>query len=365
MAKKCIECGTVIADEKKFCTECGAPMADAPECDEPVSAPKVEATVGAPPPKQTPQPKAQPQEQPKAQPKAQPQYQQAQPQYQQPFYQAPPQPAYAPQPAYGDIPPAKDSKYAPISALGYIGIFLLMCIPILGLVLMIVWAVGGCKKINKRNMARGMLVMTIIGIILSIILGATAKSLAKKLINSVEENVGVSISGDKDDKDDNGGLLGGLAGLIGGGESGNSELDALKDLEGILGALGEDGAENDLGGAIDAIEDINKDAESKADGWPKSLRKYPGGTSKSVASYRTEISGTTAEEMMEWIDELKKDGFEYQDFYEFGLSESDMLSMNGWWATDGELYISLSYSDGTVLVDHMTELPDMSGLLGD
>ncbi len=67
---------------------------------------------------------------------------------------------------------------------------------------------------------------------------------------------------------------------------------------------------------------------------------------------------------MAWIEDLKKDGFEYQDFYEFGMTEEDMLGVNGWWATDGEIYISLSYSDGTVIVDHMNELPDMSSLLG-
>ena len=62
---------------------------------------------------------------------------------------------------------------------------------------------------------------------------------------------------------------------------------------------------------------------------------------------------------MGWIEELKKDGFEYQDFYDFGMSEEDMLGMNGWWAYDGNTYLSVSYSEGTVIVDHTKELPDL------
>ena len=62
---------------------------------------------------------------------------------------------------------------------------------------------------------------------------------------------------------------------------------------------------------------------------------------------------------MGWIEDLKGDGFEYQDFYDFGMSEEDMLGMNGWWAYDGKTYLSVSYSDGTVIVDHTKELPDL------
>ena len=59
---------------------------------------------------------------------------------------------------------------------------------------------------------------------------------------------------------------------------------------------------------------------------------------------------------------LKKDGYEFQDFYDFGMTEEDMLSMNGWWATDGEIYLSVSYYDGLVTIDHTKELPDLSDL---
>ena len=35
-----------------------------------------------------------------------------------------------------------------------------------------------------------------------------------------------------------------------------------------------------------------------------------------------------------------------------------MLSSGGWWGTNDTYYISVSYYDGTVTVDHLTELPD-------
>ena len=68
--------------------------------------------------------------------------------------------------------------------------------------------------------------------------------------------------------------------------------------------------------------------------------------------------------MLGWIDQLKIDGFEFQDFYGFGFSESDMLSMDAWWAYDGKTYLSVSYYDGTVTVDHTKELPDLESYFG-
>ncbi len=350
MARFCTNCGAALEDDKKFCTECGASMADAP-AGEPAAVP-VGASVGAaqpapPPPRQPVQPA-------------------------QPRYQAAPQPQYA-APAYGgDVPPAPGSRYDPITTGGYIGIMLLMCIPVVGLILAVVWAFGGCKKVNKRNLARATLIMMVIGLVLSLIIGFAAKSLIGKVVDSIENETGISLTGDKAQGEDGGGLLGGLLGLIGGGDQtgANSDLEALGELgdllDGLEGISGEGGGsgDKDLGDLVDTVEDINQDAASKADGWPKSLREYPGGTATATASYRTEISGTTQEEMMAWIEDLKKDGFEYQDFYDFGMTEEDMLAYNGWWATDGKVYLSLSYSDGTVIVDHMNELPDMSSLLG-
>ena len=341
MAKFCTNCGATLDDDKKFCTECGASVNEAP-------------AGAAPPP-----------------PQAAPQSQTA-PVYAQTATATmpPPQSAYQPAAAYGgDMAPAKGSKYEPITTKGFIGIMLLMCIPIVGQILMIVWALGGCRKINKRNLARASLIMMVVALVISFILGLILKSVFGKVVDAVEAETGINITeiagGEKSKNGESGGL-GGLLGIIGGlsgegsGAADNSDIQELEELNKLLEGLGGvTGEENGLEGLIDGAIEANNDAEAANDGWPKTLRAYPGGTATATASYRTEISGTTLDEMLGWIEDLKGDGFEYQDFYDFGMSEQDMLDMNGWWAYDGNTYLSVSFSEGTVIVDHTKELPDL------
>ena len=114
MAKFCTNCGAAMEEEKKFCTACGSALSEA-------SSPPPEAVAAPAEPAVTPAPEAAPP-----------------PPHPQPVYQAPPQPQPQPQTAYTESVPAKGSKYAPITTWGYIGIFLLMCIPIVGQILMII-----------------------------------------------------------------------------------------------------------------------------------------------------------------------------------------------------------------------------------
>ena len=342
MAKFCTNCGATLDDDKKFCTECGASVNETPAGAAPLP---------SPPPQSAPQP-------------------QAAPVYAQTATATmpPPQSAYQPAAAYGgDMAPAKGSKYEPITTKGFIGIMLLMCIPIVGQILMIVWALGGCRKINKRNLARASLIMMVVALVISFILGLILKSVFGKVVEQIEAETGVSISeitgGEKGKNGENGGLNG-LLGIVNGlsGDDGptNQNIEELEELNKMLEGLGGvTGEENGFEGLIDGAIEANKGAEAANDGWPKTLREYPGGTATATASYRTEISGTTLEEMLGWIEDLKGDGFEYQDFYDFGMSEQDMLDMNGWWAYDGNTYLSVSFSEGTVTVDHTKELPDL------
>ena len=344
MAKFCTNCGATLSDDRKFCTECGTPLPDAPAA-EPAAALAAAPIPAAPAPAATPAPAAQP-------------------------------------PYAGEIPPAKGSKFEPITTKGYIGIMLLMCIPIVGLILMIVWACGGCKKINKKNFARATLIVMAVSLVLSLILGLVFGSVAKSALASAglagleKESSGLfggsdsapepeaeESSGGLGELGELAGLLGGLGGLTGGGEEAvtNRDIEELEELgkmlEGLEGLTGE---ENGFGDLVDGAAEANREAEALNDGWPKTLRPYPGGSATAVASYRTEISGTTREEMMGWIEDLKGDGFTYQDFYDFGMSEDDMLGMDGWWAYDGRTYLSVSYYDGIVTVDHTKELPDLA-----
>lgn len=307
MVKFCTNCGASIPDDKNFCTECGSSVA---------------AGYNGTAAPQTPPPVYE--------------YQNTAP--------------------AGETVPAKGSKYDPITTGGYIGIGLLMCIPVVGLILMIIWAFGGCKKVNKRNLARASLIMMAIGLVFSLIFSFVLKSVFHKVV----ETAGLDTNA--------------IASLIGGEEEvTNSDIEELQALGNVLESLealsgesgensedeGEGGSLNDL---VDEVTEINQAAEAANDGWPASLREYPGGTATATASYRTEIKDTTLEEMLAWIEDLKSDGFEYQDFYDFGMTEEQMLEWNGWWATDGEIYLSVSYSEGVVIVDHTKELPDLSGL---
>ena len=341
MAKFCTNCGATLDDDKKFCTECGASVNEGPAAPPP-----------PPPPQSAPQP-------------------QAAPVYAQTATATmpPSQSAYQPAAAYGgDMAPAKGSKYEPITTKGFIGIMLLMCIPIVGQILMIVWALGGCRKINKRNLARASLIMMVVALVISFLIGMALKTLFGKVVDQIEAETGVSISeitgGEQGKNGENGGLNG-LLGIVSSlsGDDGptNQNIEELEELNKMLEGLeGVTGEESGFEGLIDGAIEANKDAEAANDGWPKTLREYPGGTATATASYRTEISGTTLEEMLGWIEDLKGDGFEYQDFYDFGMSEQDMLDMNGWWAYDGNTYLSVSFSEGTVIVDHTKELPDLA-----
>ncbi|MBQ2929183.1 MAG: zinc ribbon domain-containing protein [Clostridia bacterium] len=212
MAKFCTNCGATLDDDKKFCTECGASVNETP-------------AGAAPPPPPPPQSAPQPQ--------AAPVYA-----HTATATMPPPQSAYQPAAACGgDMAPAKGSKYEPITTGGYIGIMLLMCIPIVGQILMIVWALGGCRKINKRNLARASLILMLVMMLLTALLGF----LAKKAVEAAVERAGIAeqIDALRDEKTGEidlnalSGLLGenpGLSGLLGE----NSKLGDLSELAGML-----------------------------------------------------------------------------------------------------------------------------------
>lgn len=66
--------------------------------------------------------------------------------------------------------PAQSSPYAVLSSWGFVGSMLLMSIPIVGFIITIVWASGGVVNLNRRNLARGYLLMMAIGVVLYILI---------------------------------------------------------------------------------------------------------------------------------------------------------------------------------------------------
>lgn len=324
----CIQCGAPLSEGSRFCTSCGSSLG---------AVESAEQGYPQPPPPQRVSRRPDAGRQPKS-------------------------------PA-----PGSGSKYELISTGGIIGIMFLMAIPVIGQLLMIVWALGGCRKIQKRNLARAALIMTLIALILGAVIGFAAKKMAQ----SAMENAGITqdelmasvqnglSGGDAASSGESGfsGLLG-LMDTLSGGESSDTggELGQLADLFDQLEALG--GDSSGVGQLIDQVEQINEEAAKHSDGWPSELPSFPSGSMRSTASYRTEFVGTTLEDTQAYINTLKAMGFVYQDFYGLGMSEADMAGYGGWWGYNGKWYISISYADGTAIIDHMTELPDLSSLLG-
>ena len=136
-----------MEDDRKFCTACGADLSA--------------GTARQP----DPQP-------------AQQAYQQTQQQsYQQPVYQqaacqAPP-----------DIKPPKTSRYAVLGFGSYLGMMLLMLIPLANIVFLFIWAFGG-KNDNKKNFARAMLVMLVVSIVIGILTSMLVGNLIDKIYDA-------------------------------------------------------------------------------------------------------------------------------------------------------------------------------------
>jgi len=274
----CNKCGASLADDIRFCTECGNKIEEAP-----VGMKEVEAPQPAPAPAPVPQP----------------------------VYRQPVQP----QPPKTDAKP--EGKYALISTGGFIGITLLMCIPLLGQLLLIIWALGGCKKKQKTYYARACLIMMIISIVLGALIGFAAKKLINNFINNVKEELNID-NGDEEEDENESSAISSILGLVAG---------------------------------------VSNQSSGSSDSWPKALPKPDAGEEKQISGYRTEFHGTKKSDMTDYIEVLQDEGFEYEDFMDFGYTEDEMLDMNGWWGTDGEWYLSVSYDDGVITVDYTTDRP--------
>ncbi len=176
----CSDCGAAMPEGSRFCENCGArlplaPVREAPEAawteEQPVSpyektvdlaaCPELRRELDAVLEETTPQ---QPEAAPEApahafvpvyeeEPASAPMYEEA--------------PAPAPEAPVGDWPGRK-SRYAPMTSWGMALQIILMGIPLLGQLLMIIWACGGCRKIARRNLARAYVILILLGILLTV-----------------------------------------------------------------------------------------------------------------------------------------------------------------------------------------------------
>jgi len=169
----CISCGNEIAENAKFCINCGAPKAVAEE----TAAVKQEETkaeetatvlLNEQPEAVTDQPESAPVETEFIPKPLFVEREEKKPAYENVKIPNFSEEKQEPAPAVTDDKPGKKSKWAVISTKGYVGINLLMSIPVIGFILTIVWACGGCRKYAKRNYARAALIFLFAGIILMV-----------------------------------------------------------------------------------------------------------------------------------------------------------------------------------------------------
>ena len=78
-------------------------------------------------------------------------------------------------------------KEEPISTGGYFGILFLLAIPLINFLFLIIWACGGCNKLNKRNLSRAILLWMLISTILSVLIITTGGLLFGDYINEIKE----------------------------------------------------------------------------------------------------------------------------------------------------------------------------------
>lgn len=115
----CPHCGALLETHQPFCTNCGQTVAQSPV---PAQTVPVQHTVQNPVPMH---------------------------------------------PIYPTLQVPEDHK--PISPMGYLGYTLLYCIPIVGIICLLIFGFGGTKNINVRNYARSYGIIYLISAILSVV----------------------------------------------------------------------------------------------------------------------------------------------------------------------------------------------------
>ena len=130
----CSDCGAQIPDEIKFCTECGKPLNETPQAVPAMASAKTygEASVSV---------KSQPQQ--TNTPDANSLFS-------------------------GDTAPARGSRYAVMSVKAYIGYSVLFSIPVIGWAICLIMSFTS-RSLNKRNFAKAMLILILIGVVLSVV----------------------------------------------------------------------------------------------------------------------------------------------------------------------------------------------------
>ena len=78
-------------------------------------------------------------------------------------------PNHTPLPPEAAPRPPKGSPFAVVGSWGFVGAIILLSIPVVGFILSIVWACGGVRNRNLRNLARAYLLLCALTIVLALV----------------------------------------------------------------------------------------------------------------------------------------------------------------------------------------------------
>lgn len=200
----CENCGSKLPEGVKFCMNCGAKAASNEPANEKAAQEAAAVTETTPAAEMPPVDYASPEaresssaqaaapiideraeQEPAAakEPAAAQQPASAQPAYTGPApSQAAPDPARTAQPQQYT---SRSEKTAPLGILTYLGMMIVLCIPVIGFIMVLVWSFGGSFNRNTRNFARAILILMIIGFIFSIATVVTYWGLISSLFNDL------------------------------------------------------------------------------------------------------------------------------------------------------------------------------------
>lgn len=165
----CTGCGARVDEESAFCTICGLSVTAAEPDSQPQAAEPEPQSAPVPP--DTAPPTASytdyNAESPHTQAQAASHTQTYTAQATTASTPPPPQGDTWPSPqAFYETPPSPHGQYALMTTAQILGSLLLMMIPVIGWLTAIVWAAGGCRKVNKQSLARAFLIVALAGLFL-------------------------------------------------------------------------------------------------------------------------------------------------------------------------------------------------------
>lgn len=82
--------------------------------------------------------------------------------------------------------PAVDEYSAPLTLGNYIVMMLVSAIPVVGFIMLLIWAFSGNTNINKKNYARAALIMMVVAGILAMILGGAVMAMLVSMLPPVQ-----------------------------------------------------------------------------------------------------------------------------------------------------------------------------------